>query len=170
MKRIPKKATIEDGDTDEITAPGDLDNAAKYKLISGLHYKLIIAKFLARTGNIGVQSFDLIAFLVFIYKRRSSFFITCLGLFNCISILISVEIAGYHWCSLYLSYVVTTDYFKVVIDNIIRKVEDLKNKEMTNRNVTRILDDYDFMMSDFRKYNQPPNLFLEIWSTFTSLD
>ena len=26
FKRIPKKATIEEGDRDEITAPGDLDN------------------------------------------------------------------------------------------------------------------------------------------------
>ena len=63
-------------------------------------------------------------------------------------------IAGYHWGSLYLSYVVTTDYFKVVINNIIRKVEDLKTKEMTNRNVSCILDNYDFMMNDFRNYNR----------------
>ena len=48
----------------------------------------------------------------------------------------------------------TTDYFKVVIKNIIRKVENLKTEEMTNRNVSSILDDYDFMMSDFKKYNR----------------
>ena len=37
LKRIPKKTGIEEGDTDEITAPGDLDNESRHKLISGLH-------------------------------------------------------------------------------------------------------------------------------------
>ena len=98
-----------------------------------------------------VQIFELTGFSVFIYKRRPSFFITCLALWNCITLLIDIKIANYHLHSLYLSYVVTTDYFKVIINTIIRKVEDLKNKEMTNRNITRILDDYDFMMSDLNK-------------------
>ena len=80
--------------------------------------------------------------------------ITCVGLWNCITMLVSHEISGYYLHSLYLSFVVTTDYFKVVINNIIRKVEELKTKEMTNRNVTAILDDYDFMMNDFKKYNR----------------
>ena len=77
---------------------------------------------------------------------------TCLGLWNCITILICIEIAFYHLHSLYLSYVVTTDYFKVFINNIIRK--DLKKKEITNRNITAILDDYEFMIADFKKYNR----------------
>ena len=154
LKRIPKKTRIEDGDTDEITAPGDLDNESRNKLISGLRNKLIFAKFMARNALKAGQLFDLVAFAVFIYKRRPSFFITCLGFFNCITLLICHEIASYHLYSLYLSYVVTTDYFKVVINNIIRKVEDLKNKEMTNRNLTDILDNYDFMMIDFKKYNR----------------
>ena len=37
---------------------------------------------------------------------------------------------------------------------MIRKVEDLKTKEMTNRNVTAILDDYDAMMKDFKRHNR----------------
>ena len=154
LKRVPKKATIEDGDADEITAKGDLDNESRHKLISGLHYKCILARITARTTSKAVQSLELIAFPVFIYKKRPSFFITCLGLWNCISTLVCDEIGANHFYSLYMSYVVTTDYFKVVINNIIRKVEDLKTKEMTNGNITSILDDYDFMMSEFKKYNR----------------
>ena len=154
LKRIPKKASIEDVDTDEITAKGDLDNESRHKLISGLHYKLIAARIMARNVANAVQLFELTAFAVFIYKRRLSFWITCLGLWNCITMLICLEIAGYHHYSLYLSFVVTTDYFNVVINNIIRKVEDFKTREMTNRSVTAILDDYDFMMSNFKKYNR----------------
>ena len=154
LKRIPKKPKIEDGDANEITVPGDLDIQSKYKLISGLHYKLIVARIMARSISNAVESFELVAFSVFIYKRRPSFFVTCLGLWNCVTILMGIEITSYHYYSLYLSYVVTTDYFKVVINNIIRKVEDLKTKEITNANVTLILDDYDAMMSNFKKYNQ----------------
>ena len=154
LKRIPKKTRIEDGDTDEITAPGELDNKSRYKLISGLYYKLIFARIMARITANAVQSFELIAFAVFIYKRKPVFFILCLALWNCLKMLISIKIVGYHFHSLYLSYVVTTDYFKVVINNIMRKVEEFKTKEMTNRNVIAILDDYDFMMSDFTKYNR----------------
>ena len=154
LKRIPKKTSIEDGDSDEITAPGDLDNQSRHKLMSGLHYKLIAAKIMARNTIVASQSFELIAFLVFISKRRPSFFITCLGLWNCITMLICLEISSYQMNSLYLSFILTSDYFKVVIDNMIRKVEDLKTKGMTNRNVIRILDDYDFMMSEFKKYNR----------------
>ena len=159
LKRIPKKTRIE-GDANEITVPGDLDNESRHKLISGLHYKLIFAKVMAKNAIIAGQLFDMIAFAVFIYKKRPSFLITCLGLWNCITILICLEICAYHFHSLYLSFVVTTDYFKLVINNIIRKVEDLKTKEMTNRNVTRILDDYEAMMSDFKKYNRVLKLLL----------
>ena len=154
LKRIPKQTRIEGGDRDEMTVAGDLDNESRHKLISGLHYKLIAAKIMARTTVIASQSFDLIAFPVFIYKKRPSFFVTCLGFWNCTTILIATEIAGYHYYSLFLSYVATTDYFKLVINNIIRKVEDLKAKEMKSRNVSWILDDYDFMMNDFKKYNR----------------
>ena len=154
LKRIPKKTRIQDRDTDEITAAGDLDNKSRHKLISGLHYKCILARNMARTTSKAVQSFELIAFPVFIYKQRPSFFIICLGLWNFITRLTCIEIGSYHFHSLYLSYVVTTDYFKLVITKLIRKVEDLKTKEMTNRTVTSILDDYDAMMSDFKKYNR----------------
>ena len=154
LKRFPKKARIEDGNGDEITAAGDLDNESKHKLIFGLHYKCILARIMARATSSAAISFELIAFPVFIYKRNPSFFIICLGLWNCITMLVCIEIGCYHFYSLYLSYVVITDYFKLFITKIIRKVEDLKNKEMTNRNVIGILDDYDFMMSDFKKYNR----------------
>ena len=154
LKRIPKKTRIEDEETDEITGPGNLDNETRLKLMSALHYKIIFAKLMARNLANVFESFDLIAFLVFLYKRRPSFFVTCLGLWNCIIMLIYFEISAHHFHSLYLSYVVTTDYFKVVINNIKRKVEDLETKEMTNQKVTGILDDYDAMMSDFKKYNR----------------
>ena len=154
LKRIPKKPRIEEGDRDEITAPGDLDNESRHKLMSNLQYKLIIARIMARTVVHADRSCDLIALLIFIYRRRPSFFITCLGLWNNITMFICAKIGAYQLYSLYLSYVVTTDYFNVVINNIIRKVEDLENREMTNQNVTRILDDYDFIINDFKKYNR----------------
>ena len=154
LKRIPKKPKIEDEDRNEITALGDLDNGSRQKLIFGLHYKYILTRFMAKATSSAIQSLDLIGFSLFIYKRRPSFFITCLGIWNSIVVLVGSKILIHHLYSLYLSYIVTTDYFKVVINNITRKVEDLKNKEMTNRNVTSILDDYDFMMSDFKKYNR----------------
>ena len=153
LKRIPKKPRIEHEVRDEITALGDLDNESRHKLMSGLHYKCNLARFMARTTGNAIRSIDLIALSIFIYKRRPSFFITCLGLWNSITVLIGSKVLIHHLYSLYLSYIVTTDYFKVVINNILRKVEDLKTKEMTNRNVTPILDDYDFMMNDFKKYN-----------------
>ena len=160
LKRVPKKTRIEDGDSDGITAKGDLDNDSKHKLISGLHYKLIFARFLAQSLANFLHLYDLIALLLFIYKRRPSLFITCLGLFNYVTIAIAMRITAYHHYSLYLSYVVTTDYFKLVIDNIIRKVEGLKAKGMTNGNVTPILNDYDEMMTDFKKYNRVLKLLL----------
>ena len=148
FKRISRKPSIED------TAPGDLDNESRHKLMSSLQYKLIIARIMARNAAISVQLFELIAFSLFIYKRRPSLWITCVGLWNCITILIDIEIATYHLHSLYLSYVVTTDYFKVVINSIMRKLGDLKTREITNRNVTAVLDDYEYMMNDFKKYNR----------------
>ena len=154
FKRIPKKTRIKDENTGEATAAGDLDNESRHKLIFGLHYKCILANIMARTMSNTDQSFNLIAFSVFIYKRRPSLFITCLGLWNCITMVVYIETGCYHLYSLYLSYVVTADYFKVVTNIIIRKVEDLNTKEMTDQNVTWILDDYDAMMSDFKKYNR----------------
>ena len=162
LKRVPKRIKIKDEeedddgdeDKDDITAPGNLNNESRQKLISGLHYKLILARILARMTSNAVEAFDLIAFPLFVYMKRPSFFITCLGLGNCIGNVICIEISTYHYYSLYLSYVMTTDYFKVVIDNMIRKGEDLKTKRMTNRNVSSILDEYDFMMSRFQKYNR----------------
>ena len=148
LKRVPKKTRIEDEDRGDIKAFGDLDNESRHKLISGLHYKLIPARLMAVNIANSVMLFELIAFSLFIYKRMPSFFIACVGLWNFITMLIRIPIAAYHYCSLYLSYVVTTDYFKVVINNITRKVEVLKIKGMTNENVTSILDDYDEMMSD----------------------
>ena len=169
LRRTPKKTRIEDEDRNEITAPGDLNNQSRHKLISGLHYKLTLAKVMARNANSSLQSFELIALSVFIYKTRPSFFITCLGLCNCITILISHELQGYQLHSLYLSYVMTTDYFNVVINNIMRRVEDLKNKEITNQNVAEILDEYDFMMNDFKKYNRVLKPLLRIWVYFYTL-
>ena len=96
LKRVPKKTNMQDGDAGEITAAGHLDNESRHKLTSGLHYKLILAKIMARTTSSAVQSFELIAFPVFIYKRKPSFFIICLGLWNCITMLVCVEIACYH--------------------------------------------------------------------------
>ena len=160
LKRIPKKTGLENGDSNQITAPGDLDNRSRYKLMSGLYYKMIFANVMARIVVKGGQLFELTGFAVFVYKRRPSFFVICVGLWHLIIMLICLKLAAHHLHSLYLSYVVTTDYFKVVINNIIRKVIDLKTKEMTNRNVTAILDDYDFMMSDFKKYNRVLKLLL----------
>ena len=154
LKRVPEKTSIEDVDKDEMTAAGNLDNDSRHKLIFGLHCKCIIARIMARITSNSGQLFNLIALSVFIYKRRPSFFIACLGLWNLITMLAYIEIGCYHLYSLYLSYVVTTDYFKLVINNIIKKVEDLKTKEITNGNITSILDDYDFMMNDFKKYNR----------------
>ena len=154
LKRVPKKAGIEDEDKDDITAAGDLDNESRHKLISSLHYKCIFAKLMSRMAASAGQSFHLITFPVFVYKRKPPFSIFCLGLWNCITVLIGIEIGCYYFYSLYLSFVVTTDYFKVLINNIIRKVEELKTKEMKNENVTLILNNYDFMMSDFKKYNR----------------
>ena len=154
LKRIPKKTRIQKKATDEIKAKGDLDNESRHKLMSSLHYKLVIAMIMTRNTVKAGQLYDVIAFSAFIYKRRPSFWITCLGLWNCITMLTHLQLAGYHLHSLYLSYVMTTDYFKVVINNIIRKVDDLKTEEMTDRNVSCILDDYDYMMIDFKKYNR----------------
>ena len=86
LKRVPKKPRIEDGDGDDITAPGDLNNESRHKLIFGLHYKLIFARIMTRITNIAVESFEFIALSVFIYKHRPSFFITCLGLWNFITL------------------------------------------------------------------------------------
>ena len=152
LKRIPKKPRIEGAD--ETTDPGDLDNKSKHQLISGLLSKLTFARIMARNVVNADQTCDLIAFALFIYKRRPCIFITCVGLWNSSTMFICSRISSYHLHSLYLSYVVTIDYFKLVINNIIGKVEDLTTKEMTNRNVTRILDDYDVMMNDFKKYNR----------------
>ena len=154
LKRVPEKTTIEDGNVNNITAAGDLDNRSRHNLVSSLHYKLILGRIMAKTTSTAAISFELVAFPVFIYKLRPSLFTICLGLCNFIARLVCIEIGSYHFHSLYLSYIVTTDYFKVVIDNIIKKVEDLKTREMTNLHVTRILDDYDFMMNDFKKYNR----------------
>ena len=154
LKWIPKKASIKNKDAKEMTAPGDLDNDSKHKLMSYLHYKLILAQILARAQSSAVTLFELITFPIFIYNRRPSFFIACVGVSNLISMLVVIEIAGHHFTTLYLCFVVTTDYFKVVINNIIRKVDNLKIKGMTNRTVTAILHDYDLMMIDFKKYNR----------------
>ena len=125
LKRVPKMRRIENADEhqDEIRTTGDLDNESRYKLISYLHYKLIFTKITGRIISNGVQSVGLIAFPLFIYKKRPSFLITCLGLWNCITMVVCIEISTHHYYSLYLSYVVTTDYFKLVINNIIRKVD-----------------------------------------------
>ena len=91
LKRIPMKTSIEDEDGDKVTASGDLDNESKHKLISGLHYKLILARIMARNVINAQRTFELVAFSIFMYKRRPSFFITCLGLWNCITTLYQWE-------------------------------------------------------------------------------
>ena len=72
FKRIPKKPRIEEEDTDEITAPGDLDNESRHKLIA--------ARIMARHVTNVVQLYELAAFSLFIYKRKPASFIICLEL------------------------------------------------------------------------------------------
>ena len=79
-KEFRKKTRIEDEDGNNIATAGELDNQSRHKLMSGFPYKLIFARTLARAVIQACQSFELMAFPVFIYRKTPSFFVTCLGL------------------------------------------------------------------------------------------
>ena len=156
ITRLPQKEVVVEGIdlTSNEKMSGYLDNEMRYQLLSQLHYKMLILKLMARTIKLGCQTFNIIACFLFFYRNKPSCLVSCQAIFNCLSFTWSLEGTGDHFHSLYLAFFSTTDYFKCRIDRIIRKVNHLKNHQLTTENLANVLNDYDHMMFVFKKYNK----------------
>ena len=156
VTRLPKKqdAPEETHVTSNEEIFGYLNNEMRYRLFSQLHYKMLFFKLVARTINLGCQTFNIIACLLFLYRKRPSFLVSCQSVFNCLLFTWSLETTGNHYNSLYLAFFSTTDYFKCRIDGIISEINDLKNEKLTKENLAKLLDNYDDIMFLFEKYNK----------------
>ena len=90
----------------------DLDNESKHRLLSELHYKTIVAKILARSAMAGLICYEVIALLLFLYRKRPSFPVSCLAVYNFIFMFLVFISIGNQLHALYLSFIAVTDYFK----------------------------------------------------------
>ena len=148
--RVPKKDTK---DTKE-TFDNYLDNESRYELLTQLHYKMLLAKSLARGIKLATQTQNVIACSLFLYRQNPSIWVTSLALFNCLTLTYCLELSGDLYNSLYLSFVFTTDYFRCRISKLFKKIHELHTQQLTKESLTNILDDYDHMVHDFNKYNK----------------
>ena len=157
LRRIPKKTKTEEETQEESEEePGQtgLDNEAKHRLMKELHYKTIVAKIMARMTNNAVHGYDFIALVLFLYNQRPSLVVTVVAVYHWFTMALCIEVSANQFYGLFLSYVMTTDYFKEVIGGMMRKIDNIKATRITNQNLTEVLDDYDAMMKDFVKYNK----------------
>ena len=155
ITRLPKKEAVEGIDmTSNEQMSGYLDNEMRCQLLSQLHYKMVIFKLMARTIYLGCQTFNIIACLLFFYRKKSSYLVSCQAVLNFLFFTWGYKVTGDYFHSLYLAFFSTTDYFKCRINRIIRKINDLRNEQLTTENLANLLDDYDHMMLLFDKYNK----------------
>ena len=154
LTRVPQTVDNQDRTVENKPASVDLDNDMKHQLISQLHYKMVFAKQISRSTNQSLLLYDLTACGLFFYRRKPSLVSTCLTLYNWVACVIGIQIAGNHFYSLYLSFVVTADYFKIGIKRIMTRIDSIQKNRMTNKNLTEILNDYDQLLTVFNKLNK----------------
>ena len=157
LYRIPKKTKAEveiQEVSEEESDHSYLDNKAKHRLVKQLHYKTIVAKIMARMTNNAVHVYDFAALMLFLYNKRPSLVVTVVAVYHWFTMVLCIEAAANQFYSLFLSYVMTTDYFQELMRGMMRKIDNMKSTGITNTNLTEILDDYDAMMRDFVKYNK----------------
>ena len=148
--RVPKTNTK---DTNK-TFDNYLDNESRYKLLTQLHYKMLLAKSLARAIKLATQTQNIVACSIFLYRQNPSIWVTCLALFNCLTLTYCLELSADLYNSLYLSFLFTTDYFRYRISKLFKKIHELHAHQLTKENLKKVLDDYDHMVYDFNKYNK----------------
>ena len=149
LDRTPRMIQVEEEEGQE----RDLDNDVKQRLMSQLHFKTVFAKILGNTFA-GVQVYEIFACLLFLYKRRPSFGSSCLALFNCSAVVLFFTRPGYHFPALYLSFIAVTDYFITRINQMTERVTKLQTTQLTNENLSEVLNDYDQLMTVFKKYDK----------------
>ena len=156
LDRTPTKTEVEEeeGNKRRHKNDGDLDNESNSRLLSQLHYKTIVAKMLARSTIVCLMCYEFIALLLFLYRRRPSISVACLAVHNFIFVLLFFWFPATHFHALYLSFIAVTDYFKERIKRITEVVTNLQTSELTNENLTEVLNDYEQLMTIFNKYNK----------------
>ena len=132
----------------------DFDDKMRHQLMSQLHFKTVIGKILASQTNLAICSYETVGFVLFLYKRRPGFLVSCLATFNWSTVLLFFKYPGHHFHALYLSFVAVTDYFALRINRMIEKSAEIKASELTDQSLTQVLNDYDQLISVFNKYNK----------------
>ena len=149
LHRIPGKTSSEENNP----INDDLDDESKKELISQLHYKTVMAKLAARQTNFALAVFETIAFVMFLYNQRPSLLVSCLATFNWFTFALYITFPGCHFHALYLSFIAVTDYFLIRIQQTQKRVIQLQTSQLTDKNMTQVLNDYDQLMSVFKKYS-----------------
>ena len=144
----------------------DINQDMNKRLISELRFKLIAAKLLARGTNVSICLYEISVCGIFLYKERPSVMNACLALFNCLTICLCFEYPGNHFHALYLSFVVTTDYFRARIKRFLSCINTLRTSDLTNQNIALIVDDYNDMVLVFKKYDKVMKHLLRIMVKF----
>ena len=144
----------------------NIDQGMNNRLISQLRYKLIAAKFLARGTNVSICLYEISVCAIFLYKERPSGTNACLALFNCLTICLCFKFSGNHFHALYLSFVITTDYFRARIKRFVSCINSLRTTDLTNRNIALIVDDYNDMVLVLKKYDKVMKHLLRIMVKF----
>ena len=154
--RTPGKTEIEEeeGNENAHKTDGHLDNEVNNRLLSQLHFKTVIAKMLARLAMFSLFCYEVIALLLFLYRKRPSLSVSCLAVYNFLFMLLFVVSPGNQFHALYLSFIAVTDYFKERMRRITKGVTKLQTSQLTNESLTKVLNDYDELMTVFKKYNK----------------
>ena len=109
---------------------------------------------LAQNAMVSLISYEVIALFLFFYRKRPSFPVSCLAVYNFIFVLLFFWFPTTHFHALYLSFIAVTDYLKERIKQMTEEVTKFQTSQVTNENLTKVFSDYDQLMTVFTKYNK----------------
>ena len=100
-----------------------------------------------------VISIDILSCSWFLYSVNPHWSVYVLSIVNFFVFLFWLPIANTHIFGMYLSFIITTDYFSARINSLLKFVEALK-MDFTKENLTPVLVLYNQLMIDFKRQNQ----------------
>ena len=144
----------ESASTIEDTSPKveTIDSDDKKRLMAGikLYTHLALIGCFSCTGTVNL--YDLLACPWYLYQVNPYWQVYLVAILNFCILLVMVQMSVRHIFGMYLSLLVTTDYFKARISTLLKHIQTLK-ADFTDENLHWVLTLYDLLMIDFKRQN-----------------
>ena len=138
----------------EDTSPKDetIDSDDKKRLMASikLYTRLALFGCFSTTGSINL--YDILACPWYLYHVNPHWKVYLVAILNFCILLVMVQMSVRHIFGLYLSLIVTTDYFQARISTLLKHVQSLK-VNFIDENLYWVLTLYDLLMIDFKRQN-----------------